>query len=724
MLSLASPLFLATVFSSAFLLFFVQPMFARKVLPLYGGTPAVWNTALVFFQAALLAGYLYAHMTDRWLASSRQVAGHLTVLVLALATLPIAVGAEAPAVDRHPALSLIWTMVIGVGLPFFALSANAPLLQGWFSRTLHPAARDPYFFYAASNAGSMLGLLAYPFVIEPQLALREQAWLWTAGFAALVALIAAAGLVAWRLTPAGSEVTADHTDDGVRLTPITWSLRARWIVLSAVPSSLLLGVTSYLSTDIAAVPLLWVIPLSLYLLTFIIVFARRPPVSHAIVLRLQPIFLAVLAILFGVKGYLWLSAPLHLLVFVATALMCHGELARLRPSSRQGTEFYLYLSLGGVLGGAFTAFVAPVAFPAVWEYPLALALACALRPAKGEASVRARMLDLALPAALALALVLPVTIPLSPTLKFYVVTLPSLVLLAILLVSFTERPVRLALATLAVLVLFTPGGAVNESRLLQARSFFGVYSVADWNAGTMRTFRHGTTTHGIQAIDPARSRTPLAYYSGDGPLGQAFVARHLVGATREVGVVGLGVGAAACYAREGETWTFFEIDPLVVEIARDSGLFTYLSQCTPTAAMVVGDARLTLQRERAGRYDMLVLDAFSSDTIPVHLLTREAFAIYLAKLAPGGVIAFHISNRYLNLAPVVARLAADAGLSLRLQSHTGRAPGISSSLWAVMARSDADLGPIADDPRWQRHEVHDGTRLWTDDYSNIWMMLR
>jgi hypothetical protein len=667
------------IFTGAFLLFLVQPMFSKMVLPLLGGTPAVWNTCLLFFQTALLAGYLYAHLSARWLRPGRQAALHLLVLAAALLTLPITIGDRwATPGTTHPTLWLLALLTASLGLPFFVLSGSGPLLQKWFSHSRHPDAQNPYFLYAASNLGSMVALLSYPVLVEPRLRLGEQSRLWTLGFALLLALtVLCAGLL-WRGRDGASVGVADVVGAaggaGAAESAITIRRRVRWVLLAFAASSLLLGVTTYITTDIAAVPLLWAIPLALYLLTFVLVFARRQLVPHRLAVRAQP-WLVVPAVLLMVWGVRTAATPtflLHLAAFFVTALVCHGELARDRPPARRLTEFYLLLSLGGALGGAFNTLAAPQLFHSIAEYPLVLALAC---------------------------------------------------------VAFREQPVRFGLglgALLAVGLALRPG---PDEVLFRDRTFFGTHRVVVRDGGAVHALMHGTTLHGTQRQEPARRLEITTYYHREGPLGQIFeVLRSRTPAGR-VGVVGLGTGSMACYGTAGEAWTFFEIDPVVERIAREPHLFTFLRDCAPEVDVVLGDARLTLARRPPGEFDLLVIDAFNSDAIPVHLLTRESLALYLDRLAPGGLLALHVTNRHLELEPVLAGLQWSLGAAAlytwqRPRPNDEGASSASAAMWGVFAREPEDLGELAADPRWRAPVLEAGVRVWTDDFANLLAVFR
>lgn len=745
------PVFVFSGFTSAALLFLVEPMLAKMALPLLGGTPAVWNTALVFFQAVLLAGYLYAHAATKWLGRRTQIGVHLCIVLLPLAILPlhIPVGWEPPT-QSSPVLWMLQMLAVAVGLPFFVLSASTPLLQSWFAQSGSESARDPYFLYAASNAGSMVGLLSYPFLLEPLLRLSEQSHLWSAGYFLFVLLtVACAGMV-WNSQPARALADGAEVEAAVEIEEaITGRQRLRWIVLAFVPSSLMMGVTTALTTDIPAIPLLWVLPLALYLLSFVLVFARRPLIPHAALVRRLPLLIlaALMPILARVSLKVSLLLPLYLLSFFAVALVCHGELARSRPEARRLTDFYLWISFGGVLGGVFNALIAPVIFSSVLEFPLVLLLAAFLRPPLEQEltaipeSAKARRNDWLLPLVLGLAVAAALEclahagLPPNLTLRF----LNVLVLCAAMLwcLSFGKRRFRFALGAVALFAassIYTgPFGQVLHTE----RSFFGVSRVTNDAAGRFRHLYHGSTQHGMQSLGPAESREPLTYYTKSGPAGsilRALEGKRLLGSADEAqqanwAVVGLGAGSMACYLEPGERLTYYEIDPAVKRIALDTRYFTLLSQCAPSAQIVLGDARLKLREAADGSYDLIVLDAFSGDSIPMHLMTKEALALYLRKLAPGGIVAFHMSNNYLRLAPVFGALARDAGLvSLMADdtvlSHQQADAGKSASQWIVMARSRTDLGALDTDPLWKPLNVQPDAPLWTDDYSNLLRIIK
>ena len=778
------PLYAATMFLSAFLLFAVQPMFTRMVLPLLGGAPAVWNTAVVFFQATLLAGYLYAHLSVRFLGPRRQTLLHAGVLVLAFAALPVTV-AEGwlPQADSRQIPWLLALLTVSVGLPFFAVSATAPLLQRWFAHTDHPSSDDPYFLYGGSNLGSLAALLSYPVVIEPVLGLRGQSVWWTAAYALLVAAIAVCGALLWRsraragpgqtaAAPAAAARTEGRPDDlpAGLVRHVGWRLRGRWLLLSFAPSALLLGVTLHISTDIAAVPLLWVVPLALYLLTFVLVFARRQWLPHRWMLAAQAVIVALVVVFFQTIS-LYAILFLHLAGLFVTAMVCHRELARLRPVAWRLTEFYLVMSLGGVLGGLFAGILAPMLFDRVFEYPAALVLALLLRPlprpglrfwrglrapaAVSRWAAKFRMpaarwqewlLDAALPGLLWLALrdgwwsraveqVATWVVAVVPALG--VVPLGyragGLVSLTVVLalVLLARRPLRFALAVVAALAVLAGNlFGTPEYLLARERTFFGVYSVNELRlrSGLFHVFLSGTTNHGAQYVARGQRLLPVTYYTGDGPVGQFFSSvRQSEQPLDHIAVLGLGVGSLACYARAGENITFYEIDPAVERIARDQRFFSYLSDCPSNVAVRVGDGRLAIAAEDDRAFDLIVLDAFSSDAVPVHLLTREAFQLYLRKLRPDGLMLVNITNQYVDLAPVLGNLAADLGLVARLQQQTLYSANQFKlpSTWVVLARS-ADTAAILDRSLrpWGELAAAPGRGVWTDDYTNIVRALR
>lgn len=729
-------LFATTLFLSSSLLFVIQPMIAKMVLPLLGGTPAVWNTCMVFFQAMLLAGYLYAHASTRWLRFKQQAILHIVLLAASILALPVVVAIQhsEPPATGMPIVWLLRVLLVTVGIPFFLVSSSGPLLQRWFTSTDHPRARDPYFLSVAGNIGSIFALLAYPALLEPSLRLREQSSIWTAGYVGLVLLTAACFYFAYRQSRTHALAAEPSSDAaGAAGEGPGWRLRLHWTALAFVPSSLLLGVTTFLTTDVAAVPLLWIVPLVIYLLTFVLVFARRTLVSHAFMLRMLPLWVLPLAwlIAFDTNLPVAIQAPIHLLTFFLAAMVCHGELAQRRPDGRFLTEFYLSMSVGGVLGGLFNALVAPLMFTTILEYPLALVLACALRPARtaGSETPLARRLDFALPVvvgafALGMMFLLNVSQSKAPLALVLVFIVPT-----VLCFSFSARPLRFALTVGALMLAGGTYAAAQEHATHRGRSFFGVHRVFELPERNLRYLIHGGVVHGIQHLDRSMRREPSTYFHKTGPIGQVFTAFRGRPDKSRVGVIGLGIGTLAAYSQAGQEWTFFEIDPAIADLASDAKQFTYLSDSPAHTRIVLGDARIAMAKEPARAFDLLVVDAFSSDAVPVHLLTREALQLYLQKLDTAGVIAFNITNSYLNLTPLIADLADDAGLVVRVQHDVHADPaaialGKATSRWAVMARSAEHLGPIGDDPRWKQVPARPTPKAWTDDFSNPLSLVR
>ncbi len=743
------PLLYATaIFWSAALLFWIEPLVSKQLLPLLGGSPGVWNTCLVFFQAMLLAGYAFAHLVAARLEPRRAAWAYLAVLALAAAALVS--GLTSPAIHTEPGAMapipwVLLTLLATVGLPFFALAATGPTLQRWFSLTAHPSARDPYFLYAASNLGSMLGLLAFPSLLEPFVTTSRQIGEWSAGYLALLALAiaCAAALARW---PAGARGSADDvvaSPDSVALPDVVESLgdvaprarpaaeaavgvrrRLRWLFLAFLPSSLLLGVTTYLSTDIAAVPLLWIVPLAIYLATFTLTFAARPPIPHRWVLRAAPVVAAVWVASIPIRWVLphWAMFGVQLLVLFTVAMACHGELAQDRPAPRHLTGFYLWVSLGGVLGGAFNTLLAPVLFTGTTEYPLVILLAVLAIPSRPRRAGRA--LSLSLDA------LVPVAAWGLAALLFHLARNAgdwwwgaAAAAPALLALPFAGRSLRLALALGAIYVTAVAAEQGTDKLLFAHRDFYGRIRVLSVANGHGHELMHGTTLHGKQNMLPRYRRNPLTYYSRRGPVGDIFRTLQARPQPARVAAVGLGTGTLAAYARPGESWTFYELNPVIEKVATNPRYFTYFTDALARPAVVLGDARLRIREAPPAGYDLIVLDAFSSDAIPIHLLTREAIRLYESKLAPAGLMVFNVSNRYLDLDPVLAATARDNGLVAwhrddeDLNSREENA-GIDRSEWVVLARSRADLGPLARDTLWSELPPT-RMRAWTDDFSGL-----
>ncbi|MCX6549803.1 MAG: fused MFS/spermidine synthase [Acidobacteria bacterium] len=759
--------FTVALFAGSVLLFLLEPLFGRLVLPTLGGAPAVWATCLVFFQLTLLAGYLYAWASTRWLGLRSQLAVHSALLVLAVAVLPVRiVPGWAPPPSANPIPWLLAVLTVSIGLPFFVVSTTAPILQHWFANTEHPDAHDPYFLYRASNLGSMIGLVGYPFLVEPWLGVNAQGIAWSTGYMVFAVLVLGCAALLWKhprgqragsvsitapdpavpktgpnadvakgFSPAKTGLKACSTGSKPNASPdlaLSGSQLLRWTTLAAVPSSLLLGVTTYLSTDVAVVPLLWVVPLLLYLSTFVLAFAPRPLIPTRVLVILLPLVVLPLGIVLavGVSEPAWAFVPLHLAAFFISALICHQQLADERPPAQFLTLFYLCLSVGGAIGGLFNALVAPLVFTLPREYPLAIVAVCLLKPYRGVPVKRARMdaADLWMPVALGTATFALLAMTGQSGSSLGKLGLPlGLGLPVFLCYVFSPRPVRLGLGLAAVLLVWSLQPSKFGAVVDVERSFFGVHRVVVDSEHHLRLLFHGNTLHGAQSLDPAKAREPQTYYTRSGPAGQVFEAMARK-AGQSIGVVGLGTGALAGYALPGQTWTFYEIDPVVLRLARDAGYFSFLRDAAVPVRVEVGDARLSLVHAPAHGFDLLVLDAFSSDAVPVHLLTREAVQLYLSKLKPGGVLAFHASSRFLRLRREFLALANDAGLAhvrqldMRSMSKDDWS-GWTPSEWVVMARDREDLGPLGSDSRWGRIE-EPAARVWTDDYSNLLALFR
>ncbi len=723
-------LFALTLLLNALLLFLVQPMVAKLLLPYLGGTPAVWNTCMVCFQALLLGGYAYSHVVTTKLKLKAQIALHLSLFALAMYSFPIQISDQAVrALDgqTQPIGWLLARLLAMVGLPFLMLATGGPLLQKWFSQTAHPDAADPYFLYSASNFGSLLALLGYPLLLEPTLRLRQQSSLWAASYAALLLLLLACVVVRWRA--AGTTQSNRTVAVTEAAPPLTIKRRLTWVALSFVPSSLMLGATTYLSSDISPIPLLWVVPLALYLLTFILAFARKQMVSLPKLSKLLLVlgFILLFLILAELRHPIWLLVLLHLDFFFIAALIGHTRLAQDRPPPAQLTEFYLWLSVGGVLGGIFNSLLAPLLFSTIAEYPLAIILALMLRvPAKQpQAWADKRWFDLLWPAgAGALAFGLATALPRLGLIPFRVLAV-SLALPGLLAVAALAFPLRFALTIGAtILGINTYLTELQHGRtLLTERNFFGTLRVAEEDK--FRLLYHGNTIHGRQYLNSQQQCQPLSYYHHQSPLGEAMTAFAAQAVTSKVAIVGLGTGAIATYAQPGQQWTYYEIDPAVLDVASRNEYFTYLNRCAATQVKtVLGDARLQLRHAPDGHYGLIVLDAFSSDAVPTHLLTQQALQLYLSKLAPGGRLLFHVSNHYLDLQRVVAALAHSESL-VCLASDEPRvqkdnlAEGQDPAYWMALARAEADFDGLLKHPHWHRVDANTDTRLWLDDYSNV-----
>ena len=695
-------LFIATIFLGSSLLFLVQPMAAKIILPQFGGTPAVWTTSMLFFQLLLLAGYWIAHRAGQ--GGFRRVTGIVLSLVI-LATAMLRFGPWQSSTG-FASVDVLMALMVLIGPAFLALAMCAPTIQGLFAQTRDERAVNPYFLYAASNLGSLIALLAYPFVIEPWLPLRAQMEVFRLGLLILSVLILLVSL---------SVPSQPKQTEALEKTAIPLNRKLLWMVMAAVPSSLMLGLTTFATTNVAPVPLFWVAPLAVYLLTFVVAFSRGTVIPSTFWARALPLLVAPLTLIMILESSepIGVILGIHGAAFAVAALMCHTRLSETRPAAGNLTEFYLWLAIGGAVGGLFNAIFAPSLFATLAEYPIAIVAACLLRPNSGVDDWRK---DLAI-AALVFVFTLVVALTtralgMEPTPLRTVLVIGTPIVVSYFL---SRRPIRFALAIGGVFLATHLAQVGTDSKIVLAdRSFFGVHRVLQSELGRFRLLAHGTTLHGIQdRLNPTR---PLTYYTTNSPVGEIFANYEMA----NVGLVGLGVGSCAAYGRAGQKMTFFEIDPVVIEIAQNPKLFTFLQDSKADIELVEGDARLTLARRPNSEFDFLILDAFSSDAIPMHLLTKEAVQLYLGKLKPGGIIAIHISNRMLDLEPIVAKVALGFGVvPLALEAAPTEREfddGMRPSIWMVIVRKRADADKLIG---WRPAEPKQDTPLWTDDYSNI-----
>jgi SAM-dependent methyltransferase/uncharacterized membrane protein len=670
----------ATIFLSSFLLFLVQPLIARQILPWFGGTAAVWTTCMLFFQTLLLAGYGYAHITNAKLRPRAQALLHIALLGLALLTLPISPsGSWKPLGSEEPISRILMVLAATVGLPYLLLASTSPLLQAWFARA-RPG-MDPYRLFAVSNLASLLALIGYPLLVEPFLGNREQVVWWSILFAAFAVLCA---VLAWSVSAQDQKEKISQAEDISSPGRNDYLL---WLALSATGSVMLLAVTNHVTQNVASIPLLWLAPLTLYLLTFILAFEGGSLGRN--LYRVEIFWPAVLVWLAGMSWLLvdpkyqfdlWKQIGMYLSGLFVACMFCHGELYRARPAARHLTAFYLTVSAGGAIGGLLVAVVAPLAFNAFYELGIGL-----------------------------VALALLAAVRLRPVNR---------------VARWASLGVLLAVAGSAAY----DGARFQQDVLLSARNFYGVIRVKEYGkAGSDYHYRrlvHGVIMHGEQDMTDAGRRRPTTYYQPSSGVGVAMAAREARGPVR-VGLIGLGAGTLAAYGRKGDLFRFYDINPEVIFVAHT--LFTFLSDSAATIEIVLGDARLNLEREPPQGYDLLAVDAFSSDAIPVHLITREALAVYLRHMKPDGIVAFHVSNRYLNLVPVVARIAKENGASAMLVSDTGEKgeEDHTTTDWVLVSRDPKALAaPEIGEASPEAPEERPGWRTWTDDYSNLVQILK
>ncbi len=723
------PIYVATMLLSACLLFLVQPMFARMALPLLGGTPAVWAIAMCFFQGVLLGGYAYAHLLKKYVAPRNAVVLHLVLMALAWFSLPVSVpAAEVPAGGATAGIWLIGLMARAIGYPFFFLSATAPLLQSWFARTSHPNSDNPYFLYSASNIGSIGALILYPFIVEPLLGLRSQSLVWSVGYGVLIVAIAVSGLlmlgnfkplvIGWNIAPSLQ-------------VPIKQKLW--WVFMAFVPSALLVAWTNHITTDIASAPFLWLPPLVLFLLTFVLVFRDRPfiPLRVAKILQLLSLPVAfVFQFALPLDKAIWVML-IGAISFFSTAIICHRQLYEARPDAGKLTEFYMLMSLGGVLGGLFVSLIAPLVFSSVAEYPILLLLGVAAqREIFADEKIRSQIRNPVLLIVIFAALLVTVAFAnkdggVQALLSSQAVEMAFLGAAAFLFI----RSSHAGFALLAMVMLFLVKFLGMPQERVAYRSYFGVLSVADSTVdGPYRILTHGTTMHGAERLDEVdmgfKDRPhALTYYSPQGGMARALLATQSRVQNGVYRVVGLGTGSLSCYSKQGEDWAYYEIDRDVIKVARDRNQFTFLSNCAPNMKMIEGDARITLAQEASAKADYFLVDAFSSDSIPVHLITVEAMRLYLSHIKDDGVLVMHVTNRYMDLVPVVAAnlQKIDPAFQGRVIDFAPEKIDVSAmhSIAIVMTKNAATLLALDSAGGAAPLTVQAAIDPWTDDFSNL-----
>lgn len=722
-------LFVLTILTGSFLLFLVQPMVARMAMPRLGGAPAVWISAQLVYQALLLGGYAYAHYLTHF-QPRKQAMVHIGLFAIALLWLPVGLIASNPPANASIILFVPWLLAASIGPLFLAVAAQAPLMQRWFH--FHAPDADPYPLYAASNIGSFAGLIAYPLVVEPLLGNHEQSWLWSGIYIALLLLMTACAYTIYRdRGDEGDVADAAIADEA----PPTWKRRFHWIALAAVPSGLMLATTTHITTDMMSIPLLWAIPLGLYLLSFSVAFAARRWLADLIVF-LSPFLILCLGgtALFSTSRspVLILVASLSLMFVVAVAL--HSLMYRDRPSPRYLTQFYLLMSVGGVIGGIFCALFAPVIFNWVYEYPILILAAIALIPQQSliplsrlsEEQARSyRWIQICVAAVLltwVIYYLYTYGTPANDKLVYFIV---PLLLVGVWMVGNRPAVFMMLLATMAVADGWDKMQLKTEA--YRTRSYFGIYNVYPDHYENLQKLVNGTTLHGLQNLAPEKATEPTSYYGRESGVGIVLQRAQILNSKgARVGIVGLGAGTLACYKQPGQEWHFYEIDPVMADIAKDPKHFSFLSRCTPDAPVHIGDARLTLDDQAANSLDILVIDAFSSDAIPMHLLTKEAFQVYREVLGKDGVLVVHISNRYFDLEPVIDAESRNGGwtTAARWDYPDGTDPAITSSTWIAMATSAERLQEATDyvngdAPQWSEVRKYPNFSGWTDDYGSV-----
>lgn len=724
-------LFPLTLFTSAALMFALQPMFGKALLPFLGGSASVWNTCMVFYQSVLFLGYLYVYCLSHYFSLKRQLLMHGCVILLSLAALPVMLPSDlTPSASMQPSLWLIQILSVTIGLPFFVLSTTSPLLQKWFSIIGHESSADPYYLSIASNSGSLLALVSYPLLIEAQVGLSNQQVFWSACFAFLCLLILSCVLLV-KTSQHNSSAAAEILQD--KLAAPCFNTKLQWLILAFIPSSLLLGVTNYISTDIASMPLLWVVPLALYLITFIIVFSQYSDFVYRWVGNVQFWLVAIFLIYFFTEQqfiYFSLEIAFHLTVAFVCMLACHAKLAHIRPPAEHLTTYYLTTALGGMLGGMFNSFLAPLLFVNIYEYPLMLVAAVIMLSSTNLRPIFSKNnSNLLFLIAYILSFAVVLYFSTDQYKNFLQVGLLGIAAM-VNLYLFYHRPLYLGLYALVIMSCSAPLKSQAEKTIYQHRDFYGVMKIKESttydDSGrklVMHKLYNGDTSHGAQIISEQLQCLPVSYYSQTGPLGQLFNAYDAQNSKWNIAVVGLGAGAIAGYAKPGQSWTFFELNPAMNDVALNTQNFSFLQNCAKDAKIAIGDARLSLAREQKHAYDVLIIDAFTSDSIPTHLLTAEAIKLYQANLKPKGLLVFHISNRYLALKNILAKHMTNSGWAGMLEEYRVAKPSpfASSADWLVLAANNKTLKPLLKSPNsaWRPLSAEPNGYAWTDDFTSI-----
>lgn len=693
------------------------------LLPYFGSSPNVWNTCMFFFQGILLLGYYYSHKSSTIFRLSTQTKIHTLLLGITLFFLPVQIPSYwSPGPNTNPIFVLVLLMTITILFPFLLLSCNAPLLQKWVSQTTLKENKNPYYLYAASNSGSLLALLAYPFIIEPNFKLLDQSKLWMYFYWVYCVL-----LILCAITANKSFNKEHHSEDK---TTLNFKQKLYWIFLSFIPSSMLLGVTTYITVDISPIPLLWIIPLLIYLLSFIIVFSKTPLFRHELMLKILPITIlcTLVSLISANNTNIIISITLHLFNLFICAMVCHGELVKHKPNIKYLTDFYLCISIGGFLGGLFNTLIAPIVFKTLFEYPLIIILSCTVLPFKDKVhGMKKYILDIILPIGI-FAFIYIFSQQLT-TLKINSALITNLIIIGFPLLSslmFIKRPIRFGLYLLAIFISIGIYTNRNEKTLFIGRTFFGTNKVTLSKDSNFHNLLHGKTVHGIQNLK--KKDLPQGYYSHSSPIGQLFLNKNNLNSESQIGVIGLGSGALAAYGYDNQKWTFFEIDKQVASIAQNKKYFSYLNDAKIKYKIIIGDGRLSLDKEQNNKYDLLIVDAFSSDSIPTHFLTKEMIKIYLSKITNTGIIAFHISNQYLNLEPVLAGLVKESQIEGFVQNDLSKSQeeisnGAYGSSWVILAQNKETANLISHNQKWKPIKLENSI-LWSDDYSNLFKILK